>query len=394
MREHPIPQDLTGYRFHIIGNMTLKQFTEVAVGVVIGVILYNTNLVAVVKWPLILISAGMGALIAWVPFEERPLDHWFTTFFTTLYRPTKFFWRKKNTIPAPFLFKPRPDQVNVAEEVNLLPARQARTKEYITTVELTQPKDAWEVEEDQRVTALLGHFDTVEVPTISITKTAHKPELSVRVRELQDITHPTPEVVSQLVAEPISMAMDEVATPVVAAPAVVAPIITAPVVATPTTITPASTPIPIKFTPQVTQLDVATETTPILEPEPVLFQPASSPPTPIQPPQLLPDEEITTNASLPFPSVPTQPNKLVGMVLDTNQKILTNTIVEIKNLQGLVARAVKTNALGQFFITTPLENGSYIITADKPGYQFSSQQLVLAGQIIPPLQITAVGNGA
>jgi hypothetical protein len=363
MREHPIPQDLTGYRFHIIGNMTLKQFTEVAVGVVIGVILYNTNLVAVVKWPLILISAGIGAMLAWVPFEERPLDHWFTTFFTTLYRPTKFFWRKKNTIPAPFLFKPRPDQVNVVEEVDLMPARQARTKEYITTVELTQPKDAWETEEDQKIAALLGHFDTVEVSTVTITKTNHKPELNVRVRELQDVVHTAPKTApAVIVPKPEPLVTETIAPAAVTAPNIAPEVILNP--------------------------------TPMVEPEIIpAAEPEFIPPTPVQPPQPLPAEEITTNASLPFPSAPTQPNKLVGMVLDANQKILTDTIVEIKNLQGLVARAVKTNALGQFFITTPLESGSYIITADKPGYQFTSQQLVLAGQIVPPLQITAVGNG-
>ena len=36
MREHPIPQDITGYKFHIIGSMTLKQFLEIAIGVIVG----------------------------------------------------------------------------------------------------------------------------------------------------------------------------------------------------------------------------------------------------------------------------------------------------------------------------------------------------------------------
>jgi hypothetical protein len=54
-----------------------------------------------------------------------------------------------------------------------------------------------------------------------------------------------------------------------------------------------------------------------------------------------------------------------------------------------VARAVKTNPLGQFFITTPLENGTYIVSADKAGLDFPEQQLVLTNQIVPPIQITA-----
>lgn len=389
MREHPIPQDLTGYRFHIIGNMTLKQFTEIAVGVVIGVILYNTNLVAVVKWPLILVSVGLGAMIAWVPFEERPLDHWFTTFFTVLYRPTKFFWRKKNEIPLPFLFKPRPDQVNVAEEVDLMPARQARTKEYITTVELTQPKEAWEDEEDQKIAQVLGHFDTVQVNEVVAKKTIHKPDLGVRVRELQDITH-TPETVTPVQVH-FSPAPEPEPTPAPESIPLANSVATDEV--------PLATSAPVAIPVQAPVVPVIMPPNQPATVEPEVAAPASvvsadfmqTAPTPV-PPQI-PTETIVTNNSLPFPTTPTQPNKLVGMVLDADHKILTDTIVEIKNLQGLVARAVKTNALGQFFITTPLESGSYIVSADKPGYQFTSQQLVLSGQIVPPLQITAVGNG-
>ena len=38
MKQHPIPQDITGYKFHLIGAMTLKQFAEVAVGAIIAFI--------------------------------------------------------------------------------------------------------------------------------------------------------------------------------------------------------------------------------------------------------------------------------------------------------------------------------------------------------------------
>jgi hypothetical protein len=38
MKEHPIPQDITNYRFHIVGSMTLKQFGECAAGVIIALI--------------------------------------------------------------------------------------------------------------------------------------------------------------------------------------------------------------------------------------------------------------------------------------------------------------------------------------------------------------------
>jgi len=76
MKEHPIPQDITSYRFHIVGSMTLKQFGEVAGGVVIAFILYNTGIIGIVKWPLIVLFGLGGAAAAFIPLGERPLSHW------------------------------------------------------------------------------------------------------------------------------------------------------------------------------------------------------------------------------------------------------------------------------------------------------------------------------
>ena len=44
MKEHPIPQDITNYRFHIIGSMTLKQFLEIGAGIVFAGSIYKTGL--------------------------------------------------------------------------------------------------------------------------------------------------------------------------------------------------------------------------------------------------------------------------------------------------------------------------------------------------------------
>ena len=76
MQQHPIPQNVTTYQFRIVGDMTLKQFVELASGVVIAVILYNIGLPAIVKWPLMAIFAATGAAFAFLPLQGRPLDIW------------------------------------------------------------------------------------------------------------------------------------------------------------------------------------------------------------------------------------------------------------------------------------------------------------------------------
>src|SRR5258708_2374876 len=98
MEQHPVPQNISSYRFHLVGDMTLKQFLELATGVVIGVIIYATQLPGLIKWPLIFFSAISGAALAFVPFEERPLEQWIFAFFRSIYSPTLFHWEKQSNV--------------------------------------------------------------------------------------------------------------------------------------------------------------------------------------------------------------------------------------------------------------------------------------------------------
>src|SRR5258708_2041983 len=97
MEQNPVPQNISLYQFDWVGDMTLKQFLELATGVVIGVIIYATALPGLIKWPLIFFSAISGAALAFVPFEERPLEQWIFAFFRSIYSPTLFHWQKQST---------------------------------------------------------------------------------------------------------------------------------------------------------------------------------------------------------------------------------------------------------------------------------------------------------
>lgn len=452
MREHAIPQDVTGYRFHIVGNMTLKQFAEVALGFVVAIILYKTNLIPIVKWPLILLSAGSGILIAFVPIEERPLDHWLTTFFSILYRPTQFFWRKTYKIPDPFLYKPDPSVVITPNEVDLTPARRQRIQEYLTSVRPIAKLDPWEAEQKQLADSLLKQFDSIEVASITVSQTIQKPKLQVRVRELQATqamdeimtdrvddsiatettifeqttpavteTIPPPDVsttatsevatITNTQAETESSAMaepekaDENTADLEESP-VIAPkeVFNSQLMQTKEIIADAEDVanqimVPISTNTQVETTKASTEETDQTNPQTV--QPAaqlisSSPQTVFmvnETSQLAQSEkavvEATHRSDLPFPSRPTVPNKVVGMVFTPDGKLLPGAIVEIRNMKGEVARAVKTNPLGQFFITTPLDTGEYIVVTEKAGHTFVNQQLILNNTIVDPLQIVS-----
>lgn len=95
MEQHAVPQPITSYEFRLVGDMTLKQFGKLAAGIILALIVYGINPPAFIKWPLVILFAGLGAAMAFVPFEGRPIDIWIIAFFKRIYSPTQFIWKQK-----------------------------------------------------------------------------------------------------------------------------------------------------------------------------------------------------------------------------------------------------------------------------------------------------------
>jgi hypothetical protein len=97
MDQHPIPQDVTGFQFKLIGSMTVKQFGYVAAGVVMAVILYylpmNTPFAILIKLFLIPIVGASGVVVAFVPIDGRPIDIMTTNFVKALFAPNQYIYR-------------------------------------------------------------------------------------------------------------------------------------------------------------------------------------------------------------------------------------------------------------------------------------------------------------
>ncbi len=85
-----------------------------------------------------------------------------------------------------------------------------------------------------------------------------------------------------------------------------------------------------------------------------------------------------------------RPNILSGTVKNSAGQTIEGAVVIIKSQKGEPVRALKTNALGQFSISTPLMNGIYYIEADsskKTGLTFDIISVEVKGEIISPLEI-------
>src|SRR3989344_1790985 len=116
MEQHPIPQQISSYQFKLVGDMTLKQFFQVAGGALVGLLFYSTPLHPLIKWPIILISTLLGVALAFLPFEERPLEKWLIAFFRSIYSPTVYKWKKSDKIPN-FFTEDAKQQVPITQSV-------------------------------------------------------------------------------------------------------------------------------------------------------------------------------------------------------------------------------------------------------------------------------------
>jgi len=96
MEQHSIPQQISSYEFKLVGDMTLKQFLKAGVGIILAILINSTKLMILVKWPLMLLFGGGGLLLAFVPFEDRPLESWIISFIKAIYSPTIYTYQRKS----------------------------------------------------------------------------------------------------------------------------------------------------------------------------------------------------------------------------------------------------------------------------------------------------------
>lgn len=110
IEQHPIPQDVAGYKFRLIGDMTLKQFIWLAAGIILGLFIYQLPLPFFFKYPLAALAVGLGAGIAFVPIEGRSMDKWLIAFIKSIYSPTQYVWSKQSegAPTQPIQAAPRP----------------------------------------------------------------------------------------------------------------------------------------------------------------------------------------------------------------------------------------------------------------------------------------------
>ncbi len=336
MEPHPIPQNVTTFEFHLIGDMTLKQFLYLGVGSSIAYLLFvfASAKYPLISWPLILTSALLGTAFAFLPIGSRSLDHWLGAFLRAIYTPTKRIWQKNGqTYKEDPLFQSR--------FIMYGSGSQSIPEQLQETANIAAPA----------VLPILTN--PASLPTQEeLRKTV---DLARQAQELQGRIIQTERSLNQIRAQSVH-----------------------------------PTPIPVDYSSQVNK---------ILSDLNILVDQASSIRAQldsvgnVKPPILQHQEKV--KVVIPVKPKQTQlaltsfPNVINGIIKDARGNYLESVVVVIYDREGLPVRALKSNKLGQFSGATPLPNGTYRIELEKDGFTFDVLQIELDSHVLPPLVIAA-----
>lgn len=326
IQQHPVPQDISNYKFRLIGDMTIKQFAALGISIVLAVIIYSSPMPFFFKYPLSFFLLLLGVGTAFVPFQGRTLDVWIIAFIKSIYSPTQYIWKHGQNTPlaAPDTSaNPQTPVVPISA-----PASDASQTSPTENISLVQETETQTMSEN---TSPLEQTSNQDAPTVP-QNTPTTPTSNPAVPEPQPTQTPTPEVDNEV--KPLLQENNTTVEP---------------------EITNSST---------NTQENITTNSQSTVN-------------------------DLQAISSLPIPFTPTTPNTLVGLTLNPQGQTLDGVLVEIKN-QSVTVRATKSNKLGQFLFVRPLENGLYQIIAEKDGFTFENYSIELNGEIINPLRIQAV----
>jgi hypothetical protein len=328
--QHPIPQQISAFQFRLVGDMTLKQFVQIAGGAIVALLVYASGLPPFIKWPLVLFSFGIGAALAFLPLEDRPLGKWVISFFKSIYTPTVYVWQK--AVQLPTFFAPEPEATAPTPEV----AQPTQPPIQAAVVKTTQQPEEAKLEEKEQ-TFLQKITSLSETPKGAVISEV-SPTEAVKTTPAQKIKEEV--VVPSIGAVDVDKDSKQRGFEI---PSTDAPI-------------PFST---SSVSPTLGKGDTITG-------KQAKFSDEAAPPMP-----------------------PTRPNTVVGQVMDNQGKIIEGAILEIKDNQSRPVRALKTNKLGHFMIVTPLLDGRFELTTEKEGYQFEPVTFEAKGEILSPIAIRA-----
>lgn len=341
MEQHPIPQNVTSFEFHLVGDMTLKQFGYLAGGLTVAYLtfVFLLPISAPLAIPIIAVSAFLGMAFAFLPIADRPLDHWLVAFSKAIALPTQgqhileepilrnrlqIYLHSLTPLAQPPIPLPQVEKVPPApptpQKIEQSPPQMANVpsdEQLRKTVGLAQQSQIIQA----KILEAEKYIGEVEKTVLSpvVDPHAYAKQLQIAQVNLQNLIKKAQQLSLQIAK--------------------------------------ASLPLPGQVVAPLKKAEVKVIATP-----------------PPESTQLL---------------LTSLPNVINGVIVDLDGNYLEGVVVVIHNQDNLPVRASKTNKLGQFAGATPLPSGTYSVTLEKEGFEFDVLQITLKGELLPPLQIQA-----
>ncbi|MBI5613580.1 PrgI family protein [Candidatus Gottesmanbacteria bacterium] len=428
MEQHPVPQNITTFQFRLIGDMTIKQFAYLAGGAIVAYISYKLPLPFFLTWPLAIFSALLGFGLAFVPIEERPMDVWILSFLKNTYNPTLFIWQQRsieikktpdikistNTTQTVKTVTPTPGQPQSSHVSMNTPAHShghqfdilSQTLTHFTTwaSSLVPHQQSFSSQGKQSPTStgtttmLSSHKESTLMDNL---KTALEKQKTAS-QNISTTTMPATQQIhssSQNVFETSGQTHTETSmnTTSVALPD------------EPTRIKKLESEISSVSTLRASQEelhhieDLKQQLDTLLKEKSQMSQElerfkktvAGQKSIPVYYPSRQPSSVHIASPGPKInsgvPRLTTFPNVANGIIKDSNGNMLPGILVTIKDHDGVPMRALKTNKLGQFAASTPLQPGEYVIEIEDPRNQFAfdKTKLNIDNSILPAVEIIA-----
>ena len=187
MQAHPVPQNITGFEFKLIGFLTVRQFGYLAAAAIFIFILYSSKLPFFVVFAIGAPLAAFAIALAFVSLNNMPFERWIAAFFHTVYSPNVRVWHREakdiGFLEPQFSIYLHRQSVAVEPKVVSDPTK---LKLYLQTHRKTKQKSLVDINEEQRLTALnLSPFEPEEQVFTTSALVPKSPDVSARTIGLQ-----------------------------------------------------------------------------------------------------------------------------------------------------------------------------------------------------------------
>jgi hypothetical protein len=366
MENHPIPQDITGFQFKLVGKMTVRQFIYVGTGVFLAWLVYFVfKLPSFLSIPLGLFFSLGGASLAFLPIDGRPMDVMIRNFIRSVISPTQYVYEKQGGSAF------SPGQTHVDSQASQAlpianhtppinqPTQQTSSSTVFRTITPSPlPTPEEKIEKEEQAVSKEGEELEDEIKTTE----SKQQDSSQLEQKLSEIMHQKEELEKELLRLKTKLKNDALPQAPASEPAtpIQTPVVTAP-----------QAPFPPSE-------NIAFSTPPIQA------QAIAEPITTAQDPAFLP--------SAPLNTLPEEPNLVKGTVKDSRGNPIQNILVEVKDEEDNPVRAFKTNSKGEFTSATSLPNGNYTVVLEDPKmvHKFDTSSITATGGVLTPLGIISI----